>query len=53
MRSLVSRWWLLTALLLIGATFPSDDAGRPAPWCSYIDDSVTPNVSVPCSITNP
>jgi hypothetical protein len=36
-----------------GQTFPSDDAGRPAPWCSYIDDSVTPNVSVPCSITHP
>ncbi len=48
-----TRWALLAALLLLGATFPSDDAGRPAPWCSYIDDSVTPNVSFPCSVTHP
>ncbi len=34
-------------------TFPSDDAGRPAPWCSYLDTSVTPNVSVVCSTQNP
>lgn len=36
-----------------GQTFTSDDTGRPAPWDSYIDDSVTPPVSVPVSTSHP
>lgn len=55
---------ILASILLVAAlvgwpadapaqTFPSDDAGRPAPWCSYLDTSVTPNRSVVCSTTNP
>lgn len=44
---------LLCAALWLGASFPTDDAGRPAPWCSYLDDSVTPAVSVVCSVQRP
>jgi hypothetical protein len=38
---------------IIAASFPADDAGRPAPWCSYLDDSITPSVSVICSVNKP
>lgn len=44
---------VLASALWLGASFPTDDAGRPAPWCSYVDDSVTPAVSVVCSVTRP
>lgn len=44
---------VLASALWIGASFPTDDAGRPAPWCSYLDDSITPAVSVVCSVTRP
>lgn len=59
-----ARWSLLAAVLLLAAlvgvpvgaaaqTFPSDDAGRPAPWCSWLDTSVTPAQSIVCSNTHP
>lgn len=58
MRSILALHLLLAALLWLPAgaaaqTFPSDDAGRPAPWGSYLDTSVTPNQSVVVSTTHP
>jgi len=44
---------LMLWLLVTGLTWPRDDGGTPAPPCSYIDDSVTPNLLIFCSKSNP
>jgi hypothetical protein len=44
---------LLLWLAATGLTWPRDDGGTPAPPCSFIDDSITPNLLVFCSKSNP
>lgn len=56
-RILRMRWLCLLLVLApslaAGQSFPVDDGGHPAPWCAWLDDTVTPAVSKICSPTNP